>query len=51
LIIQSGISHVYVEKSPVEDRWRDSVKKTMEMFGEAGVTLDFISMPKKKELP
>ena len=42
LIIQSGIKNVYVPKSEIPERWRDSVELTMEMFAEAGVNLTFV---------
>lgn len=42
LIIQSGIKNVYVPKSDIPERWKESVSLTREMFAEAGVNLHFI---------
>ncbi len=43
LIIQSGIKDVYVWDSVVPDRWRESLKMTETMFGEADVSLHRVS--------
>lgn len=42
LIIQSGIKDVYVPKSEIPERWKESVELTKTMFYEADVKLHFI---------
>ena len=44
LIIQSGIKNVFVPKSPIPERWKDSVELTESMFYEAGVSLNFVDV-------
>ena len=41
-IIQSGISRVVSRHVKIESKWFESIKKSREMFGEAGVSMNFI---------
>ena len=48
-IIQSGISRVVSKRVKIESKWFDSVEKSKEMFGEAGVSMSFIGISYNKE--
>jgi dCMP deaminase len=42
-IIQVGIRRVIMEGDPFNERWRESVELTIEMFKEAGIEYEFIT--------
>lgn len=41
-IIQVGVSRVVMQGDPFNERWRESVEQTLEMFKEARVQWEFI---------